>query len=165
MKKLGASVVVLLSIPFFIVGILSLIASVSQASRIFVFVALVFLAIGVFLLVVGLRRLRRLAEISPEALKTGAIELARRLNGELTVAQFRAEYRISEEQATAVLEEMVAEGAAEREQREQRVVYVVTGLLPAMVQKRCPYCGAELPVRTALRKCPNCGGQRELTKT
>src|SRR5690606_30389862 len=122
MKKLGASIVVLASIPFFIVGILFLIASVSQASRILV--ALAFLAIATFLLSVGLRRLRRLSEISPEALKTGAIELARRLDGELTVAQFRAEYRISEQQATEVLEEMVAEGAAEREQREQRVVYV-----------------------------------------
>ena len=163
MKKLGASIVVLASIPFFIVGILFLIASVAQASRILV--ALAFLAIAVFLLVVGLRRLRRLAEISPDALKTGAIELARRLDGELTVAQFRAEYRISEERATEVLEEMVTEGAAEREQREQRVVYVITGLPPSMVQKQCPYCGAELPVRTALRKCPNCGGQLELTKT
>ena len=163
MKKLGASLIVLASIPFFIIGILFLIASVSQASRIVV--ALVFLAIGTALLVVGLRRLRRLAEISPEALKAGAIDLARRLDGELTVAQFRAEYRISEEQATQVLEEMVAEGAAERQQREQRVVYVVTGLLPAMVQKQCPYCGTELPVRAALRKCPNCGGQLEVTKT
>jgi len=163
MKKLGASIVVLASSLFFIAGILFLIASVSQASRILV--ALVFLAIGTFLLVVGLRRLRRLAEISPDALKTGAIELARRLDGELTVAQFRAEYRISQEQASEVLEEMVAEGAAKREQREERVVYVVTGLLPAMVQKRCPYCGAELPVRTALRKCPNCGAPLEITKT
>lgn len=163
MKKLGASIVVLASVPFFIIGILFLIASVSQPSRILV--ALAFLAIGTFLLVVGLRRLRRLSEVSPEALKTGAIELARRLDGDLTVAQFRAEYRISEQQATEVLEEMVAAGAAEREQREQRVVYVVTGLLPAMAQKRCPYCGAELPVRTALLKCPNCGGQLEITKT
>ena len=163
MKKLGASIVVLASSLFFIAGILFLIASVSQASRILV--ALVFLAIGTFLLVVGLRRLRRLAEISPDALKTGAIELARRLDGELTVAQFRAEYRISQEQAGEVLEEMVAEGAAKREQREERVVYVVTGLLPAMVQKRCPYCGAELPVRTPLRKCPNCGAPLEITKT
>ena len=163
MKKLGASIVVLASIPFFVVGILFLIASVAQASRILV--ALAFLAIAVFLLVVGLRRLRRLAAISPDALKTGAIELARRLNGELTVAQFRAEYSISQEQAAEVLDEMVSEGAARREQREERVVYVVTGLLPSMVEKRCPYCGTELPVRTALRKCPNCGGTLELTKT
>jgi hypothetical protein len=163
MKKLGASIVVLASIPFFIVGLLFLIASASQPIRILV--ALAFLAIGAFLLVVGLQRLRRLAEISPEALKTGAIELARRLDGELTVAQFRAEYRISQERATEVLEEMVAEGAAERQQRGGRVVYVVTGLLPAMVQKQCPYCGTELPVRTVLRKCPNCGGQLEITKT
>ncbi len=163
MKKFVAIIVVLLSIPFYTVGVLFLIAATTKASRFPI--ALVLLAIATVLLVSGIRRLRRLAEISPEALKTGAVEMARRLGGELTVAQLRAEYRIPQELATNTLEKLCAEGTCTREQRGERTVYVFKGLLPSMVEKVCPYCGTKLPVRTALRKCPNCGAQLEITKT
>ena len=163
MKKLPAILLVLLSVPFFTFGIIFLIAAVAQPSRGLVGLAL--LAIGAFLLVPGLRRLRRLADLSPHALKAGAVELARRLGGELTVSQLRAEYRISHQLASDVLQGLVSEGSCAREQREERVVYVFTGLLPSMVEKVCPYCGTELPVRSALRKCPSCGGQLDIAKT
>ncbi len=163
MKKLGATLIVLLSIPFFTFGFIFLIAATQVPSRALVGIGLLAVATG--LLIGGLRKLRRLAEISPEALKTGAVELARRLGGEVTAAQLRAEYRISQELAVSTLEKLVAEGACIRENRENRVVYVVTGLKPAIVEKLCPYCGAKLPVRSALRKCPNCGGELQITKT
>lgn len=163
MKKLGATLIVLLSIPFFTFGIIFLIASASVGSRALVGIALLVLATA--LLIGGLRQLRRLAEISPEALKTGAVELARRLGGEVTAAQLRAEYRISQQLAVSTLEKLAAEGACIRENREDRVVYVVTGLKPAIAEKLCPYCGTKLPVRSALRKCPNCGGELEIIKT
>ncbi len=163
MKKLSWIIVALVSVPFLTFGLLFLIAAASNPSRILV--ALVLLAIGVVLLITAIRRLRRLAEISPDALKLEAVELARRLGGELTVSQFRAEYHLSEEMATKTLEQLVAGGTCTREQREQRAVYVFTGLLPSLAEKVCPYCGSKLPVRSALRKCPNCGGQLEITKT
>lgn len=163
MKKLPAILAVLASIPFFTFAILFLIAASKNASR--ALVALAFGAIAVFLLIVGLRALRRLADISPENLKTGAVDLARRLGGEVTVTQLRAEYAISLELATRVLEGLVADGSCRREQREERQVYVFTGLLPALKEKVCPYCGSKLPVRSSLRKCPNCGAALEITKT
>ena len=164
MKKAGATLVVILSIPFLTVGVLFLIAAAAgPASRLLV--AIVLLAIGAFLLVAGLRRLRRLQAISPEALRTGAVNLARRLGGELTVSQLRAEYQISGEQAESIMSQLVADGTAQREQRADREVYVFSGLLPSLAEKVCPYCGTELPVRSSLRKCPNCGGQLQIEKT
>ncbi|HHX63734.1 MAG TPA: zinc ribbon domain-containing protein [Chloroflexi bacterium] len=163
MKKAAAIVIVLLSIPFYLFGILFLIASSGQATRLVP--GLVMVAIATGLLIGGIRWLRRMADRSPEALRTGAIELARRLGGELTASQFRAEYRISNDLALRTLDGLVAEGNAVREERESRTVYVFTGLKPSLSEKRCPYCGTQLPVRTALRKCPNCGGQLEITKT
>jgi hypothetical protein len=163
MRKVPAILIVLLSIPLFTFGILFLIAAVNEPSRGLVGLAL--LAGGTVLLIAGLRWLRRLAEISPEALRTGAVTLARRLGGELTVSQFRSEYRIPRELATDVLEKMVAAGVARREEREERHVYVFTELLPSMAEKVCPYCGTDLPVRSVLRKCPNCGAQLEISKT
>ena len=162
MKKLGATLVALLSIPFLTLGLLFLIAS-NTISRFLT--ALALLAIGVLLLIVGVRRLRRLATISESSLRTGAVELARRLGGELTVAQLRAEYSISQELAQRVLDHLVSEGTATREERRDRVVFVFRGLQAALARKLCPYCGTELPVREALRKCPNCGAQLEITKT
>ncbi len=163
MRKIPAVILVLLSIPFLTFGILFLIAAIGGASRLVACLAL--FAVGVALLVGGLRWLRRLAAISPDVLKTGAVELARRLGGELTISQFRAEYRLSQQQAAEVLEKLVAEGTAKRENRGERMVYVFAELLPSLVDKVCPYCGTKLPVRSAVRKCPNCGAQLEITKT
>jgi len=163
MSKQLAIVVAILCIPLLVFGLVFLIAAVSAPSRLVQ--GLVLIAIGVVLLVTAIGRMSRLAEISPEALKTGAVELARRLGGEVTEAQLRAEYRIPLEQATNVLEGLVADGTARREDREDRTVYVISGLAASLAKKRCPYCGTELPMRSDLRKCPNCGGQLEITKT
>jgi hypothetical protein len=163
MGKLGAILVTAVSIPFVTLGLIFLLASGTDGR--YLLYALVVGAIGVVLLVAGLRRLRRLAEIRPDTLRTGAVEMARRLGGELTVAELRAEYRIPQELATKVMEQLAGEGTCVREQREERVVYVFKGLLPSLAKKSCPYCGTELPLREALRKCPNCGAQLEITKT
>jgi hypothetical protein len=163
MKKLPAIIAVLLAIPLYTLGVLFLIAASQQPSRIIV--GLAFAVVATLLLVMGLRRLRRLADIAPDSLRTGAIDLAQRLGGEVTVAQLRAEYRISQAEATKSLEQLVAEGSSEREERDERVVYVITGLKKAIVEKVCPYCGTKLPVRSDLRKCPNCGANLEMQKT
>ncbi|MFH1086743.1 MAG: zinc ribbon domain-containing protein [Chloroflexota bacterium] len=163
MKKFTAIVLGLLSIPFFVVGLLFLIAATQQASR--GLVGLVLIALGTVLLVSATRALRRIAAQSPEVLKAGAIDLAKRLGGELTVAQLRAEYRIPQDLAKQVLDGLVREGNCAPEQREGRVVYVFSGLLPSLMQKQCPYCNTQLPVRSDLRKCPNCGAQLEISKT
>lgn len=162
MRKLGATLLALLSIPFLTLGLVFLIAA-NTISRFLTAAAL--LAIGVALLVVGIRKLRRLTATSESALRTSAVELARRLGGELTASQLRAEYRIEQEVAQRVLDHLVSEGTASREERPDRVVYVLRGLQASLARKLCPYCGTELPVREALRKCPNCGAQLEISKT
>ena len=163
MKRIWPVILMLIAIPTVTTGLLFLIASAGRTSRLLPGLALG--GVGVVLALAGYRRLRRLSNISPSALKTGAVELARRFGGELTVSRLRAEYRVPQELAQRVLDDLVDEGSCTREPRDERVVYVFTGLLPSMSEKVCPYCGAELPVRSALRKCPNCGAQLEITKT
>ena len=158
MKKLFAILLVLVSIPFLTFGIIFLIAQRALVS-------LALLAPGIALLVGGLKWLRRLAAVSTEALQAGAVQMARRLGGELTITQLRAEYDIPRERAAEVLENLAAEGSCKRERRETRLVYVFSGLGPALSEKRCPYCGTVLPVRIPVRECPNCGAQLEIQKT
>ncbi len=165
MKKVLGILVVLVSIPFLTLGIIFLIAAAGGSSGSRTLVGLALLAIGTALLVGGIRWLRRLAALSTEALKAGAVQMARRLGGELTVSQLRAEYHISQERAAEILEALAAEGSCERERRDTRVVYMFEGLGPSLSEKKCPYCGTELPVRIPVRQCPNCGAQLEIRKT
>lgn len=162
MKRLSGIIAVLVSIPFLTFGLLFLIAAMERSGRITVAAAL--LAIGAVLLFWGLASLRRQAEIRPQALATGAVAMARRLGGEVTVAQLQAEYRIPASLALEALERLRSAGQAQVEQREGRTVYVLRGLQPSPVTRRCPYCGSTLPVREAILQCPNCGAGLEITK-
>ncbi|MBC7232507.1 MAG: hypothetical protein H5T68_04600 [Chloroflexi bacterium] len=162
MKKLLAIVAMIVSIPLLVFGVIFLIAAATNPSRLFV--AAVLLLFGGALLLVGALTLRRLAEISPEALATGVIDLARRLGGEVTVAQVQAEFRIPSALALSTLEKLRGRGECQREQRTDHDVYVFKSVMPAKAIKRCPYCGSEFAVKSALRECPNCGAMLEIVK-
>lgn len=163
MKRIAAIFAVLVSIPLLTAGVLFLIAAMARPQRILV--AGVLLAAGGLALLWAIVTLRRQAQISPEGLAAGAVSLARSLGGEITVAQMQAEYHISASQAVAALEKLTAAGQAQVEEREGRRVYVLPGLQPSKVTRRCPYCGSSFPIREALRECPNCGASLELDKT
>ncbi len=163
MRKVLAVLALLASIALLSLGLLFLIAAMAKPERLLVAAAL--LVAGALPLLWGLRTWRRQAEIAPEALATGTVALAKRLGGEVTVAQVQVEFHIPASQALAVLERLRGAGQAQAEERSGRVVYVLPGLQASLVTRRCPYCGAIFPVREALRKCPNCGATLELDKT
>jgi hypothetical protein len=162
MKKTGAIIALLLAIPLLALGVIFLIAASGAASRLLT--AGVLLLFGGALLVWALLTLRRLAEISPEALATGIVDLARRLGGEVTVAQVQSEFRISREMALGALEKLRGRGECQREYRGDRDVYIFKSVMPAKAIKRCAYCGSEFAVKSAMRECPNCGAALEIVK-
>jgi hypothetical protein len=162
MNKLLSILVIMASIPFLVFGLIFLIAVATNPSRLLTAVAL--LLIGGLLLGWGVLSLRRLAEISPEALSTGIVDLARRLGGEVTVAQVQSEFRIPRAMALGALERLCGHGDCQREQRKDVDAYLFKGVMPAKAIKRCPYCGSEFAVKSALRDCPNCGANLEITK-
>jgi hypothetical protein len=162
MSKLTAILIILVSIPFLGFGLIFLIAAATSPGRFMT--ALALLLIGGFLLLLGAFRLRRLAEISPETLATGIVDLARRLGGEVTVAQVQAEFKIPSAMALGALERLRGRGDCQREQRKDVDAYLFKGVMPAKAIKRCPYCGSEFAVKSALRDCPNCGANLEITK-
>ena len=157
MGKLGATLAVIVSVLFLVLGIIFLIAGRGA-------VAFVLLLCGAALLVLGASTLRRLAEISPEALATGIVDLARRLDGEVTVAQVQAEFSIPSNMALGALERLRGRGDCQREQRADRDVYIFKSVMPAKAIKRCAYCGSEFAVKSAMRECPNCGASLEIVK-
>jgi hypothetical protein len=162
MRRLGSTIAIIAAIPLLIFGVIFLIAAVANPGRFPV--AVVLLLFGGALLAWGALTLRRLAEISPEALDTGIVDLARRLQGEVTVEQVQAEFHISSEMALGALERLRGHGTCQREQRKDHDVYLFKGVMPAKAIKRCPYCGSEFAVKSAMRECPNCGAPLEITK-
>jgi len=162
MKKSGAIIAVIASVPLLMLGIVFLIAAMTNPGRLLV--AAAFLVLGGGLLIWGALTLRRLAEISPEALATGIVDLARRLGGEVTVAQVQAEFRIPQHMALGTLEKLRGHGDTQRERRGDHWVYIFRSVMPAKAIKRCPYCGSEFAIKSAMRECPNCGGALEIVK-
>jgi len=161
-KKTLAVIAAILSIPFLVLGLVFLIAAVTNPSRILV-AAMLFL-VGGLLLVWSLMTLRRMAEISPAALETGVLDMARTLGGEVTVAQVQTQFHIPQTLALGTLERLCGQGQCQREQRPDHDVYVFKSVLPAKVTKRCPYCGSAFSVKSAMRECPNCGASLEIAK-
>jgi hypothetical protein len=162
MKKLGPTLAVIASVTLLLLGIIFLIGASTQSGRIFT--AAVFLVLGGAALVWGALRLRRLAEISPEALATGIVDLARRLNGEVTVSQVQAEFSIPRDMALGALETLRGRGDSQRERRGDHYAYIFKGVMPAKAIKRCPYCGSEFSVKSPMRECSNCGAALEIVK-
>jgi len=162
MKKSTSILAIIAAVPLLIFGVIFLIAAATNPNRFFV--AVVLLLFGGALLALGALRLRRLAEISPEVLDTGIVDLARRLQGEVTVAQVQSEFRISSEMALGALERLRGRGECQREQRKDNDVYLFKSVMPAKAIKKCPYCGSEFAVKSAMRECPNCGANLEIVK-
>jgi hypothetical protein len=162
MKRSWAVIAAIASVPLLVLGVIFLVAAAANPSRILV--AAIFLLFGGALLTWGVLTLRRLAEISPESLATGIVDLARRLDGEVTVAQVQAEFGIPSNLAQSVLEGLRGRGECQREQRADHYAYVFKSVMPAKAIKRCPYCASEFSVRSAMRECPNCGASLEIVK-
>jgi len=109
---------------------------------------------------------RRLSEIEPKRLADRIVEMVR-LQGkfETTAAEAVAGLAAPAGSVQVALEVLQSRGEAVPEQRADRRVYVFPNLKESKVVRRCPYCGAEFPVKQAITRCPNCGGVIELERT
>lgn len=161
LKKGLAFGAIAVAIVLLIVGLIFLIAA-DRASRFFTAVGLI--VIGSLLIWYAIRTLQRLRELEPENLAVSIVDLARRLGGEVTVSQVQAEFKIDHALALQILEQLRQRGTCQVEPRGEHSVYLFKGVVPAKAVRRCPYCGSEFAVRSAIHTCPNCGGNVEITK-
>lgn len=163
MKRTAAIIVLVISIVLLAGGLLFLCAATRQSSRLFL--ALALLAIGGGLAAWSGFTLRRLRELDPEYLSDRITALAG-VGGhaEVTLSQVVADLRVPDEAALDALALLESRGQCHRERREGREFYVFPGLKETKVARRCAHCGSEFSVKTALLKCPNCGGGLELVR-
>lgn len=164
MNKTISSVVFIVSALMLGLGLLFLCASAAKPERLLLSILLITIgALGA-----GWAGLtwRRLSDIAPERLADRILEMMRAQgNFETTEAEAVASLSAPADNVQAALAILRSRGEANPEQRGDRRVYVFPNLKESKVERRCPYCGAQFPVKQALSQCPNCGGNLELTKT
>jgi hypothetical protein len=172
MKKTLAIIAIVVSTLFLMGGLVSLCSAISFVGLepvgllLRVAVGGIALVVGTGLAVWGGLTLRRLRDLDPENLSDRITQLARKGNAEVTLAQVVAELGVPDEKAIAALNLLERRGQCHREHVGDgaREVYVFPGLKPSLVERRCPYCGAEFSVKKAVYKCPNCGGDLRLER-
>ncbi len=162
MKRTGSIIVLLLAGAAFGLGLLFLCAAIQEPRR---------LPLSLILLVGGGaaafwsgRQLRRIHNLAPERLAEQVTALARAHQGEVTLPQVMADLAAPRDAALAALDELQRQGVCYRDFRGEREVYVFPELVPAKVERRCPYCGARFGVKTPVYTCPNCGGTVEVDR-
>ena len=164
MNKTIASIVFIVSALMLGLGLLFLCASITKPERMALSILLILIG-GLGAAWAGLTW-RRLSDIAPERLADRILEMMRAQNkSETTEAEAIAFLYAPADRIQAALTILRSRGEANPEQRGDRRVYVFPNLKESKVERRCPYCGAQFPVKQALSQCPNCGGNLELTKT
>lgn len=153
--KLGAILAIVIGSLVLVLGALFLIAAVREPSRLLPAVPL--LVVGAGLDGFGIWTLVRQKQRSPDVLDDSIVELARRSNGEVTIAEIVAQLRVPDAAAQQALDLLASRGQVRRELRDQRAVFVFPGLQESKVIKRCVHCGSTFSVAQPIKQCPNCG--------
>ena len=164
MNKTVALMVMLVGALMLGLGLLFLCASIRAPQRL-ILAALLIVIGGAGVAWAG-TTWRRLSEIEPKRLADRIVEMARSQGQfETTAAEAVAELAAPAANIQQALELLQSRGEAVPEQRDDRRVYVFPNLKESKVERRCPYCGAQFPVKQALSQCPKCGGNLELKRT
>ncbi len=146
----------------FFLGLMFIIASAGGGRRLTA--GLIITAAGFVLLVFGFRMFLRAIRFSPEGIKRQILRLAKLNHGELTREAITGAIGTMDE-IEYKLEELIDRGIARAEIRGGRKLYLFPDFQLKVVQKKCPYCGSDYPVRENIEYCPNCGGDLKLSKT
>ncbi|MFC1669166.1 hypothetical protein ACFL20_02160 [Spirochaetota bacterium] len=143
-------------------GVLFLIASGGQGSRLLA--GIVLLAIGITILLVGIIIFRKAMSISPAGIKKKLLKLARLNNGEISEEEILASLGNSDivEQQ---LNEIMQRGIASEVIKNGRKIYIFPDFQLEIVVKECPYCGNDYPLRDDIEECPSCGGDLKMHKS
>ncbi len=144
-------------------GLLALIASAGEGGSTGTRLAIAFVAFvigGAQLLAVGLIFHRKM-RLRPSAVELEVIALAQSTRAPMTVAEVASQVGFGPDEAKATLEAMVSKRLCRQTGPDS---YEVVGVGGHKIQRKCPYCGASLPVREQTLVCPQCGADLELKR-
>jgi hypothetical protein len=157
---IGVAVILLAGGLIFLCGMAGESASVFR-----LVVSLLLLGAGGGLAFWGGTSLRRAIAIDPENLSDRITRLARQSGqGEVTLSQAVSALNAPDEAVEEALRLLVERGQAYPEYRQDRDVYVFSGLRAARMVRRCESCGTEYSVKEPIYTCTQCGGKVEVVR-
>jgi len=162
MKRFIGYVLTAFAVVLFLLGLIFLIASEGQSSRLVSGIILVIFASGTAFL--GGSLLKKAFDLSPEQVKNAILALAKENNGYLTKESINAVLGPYPEVDMSI-EAMVLDGSAVLDSSSLRAVYVFPDFLHEIVEKYCSYCDTRYPLRDPIQKCTQCGGDIVLKKS
>ena len=140
-------------------GILFSAASAGKSSRLIT--GLLLIATGAVLFIFGLRFLRKGLKGSPAGLLRTILRCAAKYNGLVSGDVLFAE--TGEKERTEIeLAKLAGEGRVKKESASGKVLYRFPEFQFELKMKVCPYCGKDVPVKTAIETCPACGGDLKI---
>jgi Zn finger protein HypA/HybF involved in hydrogenase expression len=157
MKQIAAIPMICAGVLAALFGLLFLVGSGGQATRLVVGAASLLLgAVGVGF---GVRLVKQASAESPRQLIAEIMALAKREDGEVSEEEIVAALGARADKADEILASLMRSGTCERTADRGGVFYVFPELQPRLHVRRCEYCMADLPLSQEVGKCPQCGGE------
>lgn len=144
----------------FFTGLLFLIASSENNTRLFTGILL--LGAGIMILLTGYRLFRKGMLTRPGAIEAAILKAAAKKNGRISEEAMIAETGIKD-LTLFELNKMVSLQRASRETSSKGTFYIFSEFQFDLKFKACPYCGNDYPVKGGLEQCPSCGGDLKIT--
>jgi len=140
-------------------GAMFLIASSGSTSRLMT--GIVFLAGGLVLSVSGFILFRKGFSSRPGSVRARILKTAAKHNGTIAREILMAETGGGDD-VEYELAAMIRTGSVREKNSGGRKIFVFPELQFTLKFKKCPYCGADYPVREKIEKCPSCGGDLKI---
>ncbi len=143
------------AVPLILLGLLFLVAAMTNPPR--MYVAAAFGGLGAFLAYLSMSWIAYLNFIAPENLEPLILRIAKKSNGYFTVRDVMQKLNLKEETVEKTLALMMSKGAVMSEFKDG-VEFFRVEAVAVQAKRMCEFCKTEFNVRDALTKCPNCGG-------
>ena len=121
-------------------------------------------AVGLLLLVPGIRIFLRELRVTPDRVRERLLRLAGKNHGSFSHAALTGEFGRYAELAIQQINDLVRKGAATITGDGDGRKYGFPEFRMELIMKQCPYCGNDYPVRDDTERCPACGGDLKIGK-
>jgi hypothetical protein len=156
MKSLGGALLGIVGLALIALGFLFLIGSGGKSHR--YLVAILCLATGAAVVGLGVWLFKRALAQSPDRIEGRLLALAKREDGEISLAEIVALFGVQFRRVSPILERLQDSGVCERQSRNGHPFFVFPQLQQRVLLLRCNFCQAELPQNQKIDTCPKCGG-------
>lgn len=153
---LGGILSGLFGVALVALGLLFLVGSGGRSYRYLIAVSC--MALGALLAGVGVLLFKRARSESPDQIEAQILQLAKREDGEIALAELVAVFGTRFGSATPVLQRLESSGVCQRRSQDGQPYFIFPQLQQRLIVLRCNFCRAELPLNEKIEQCPQCGG-------